>query len=92
MIHDSTPSRVLKIGELARLIAGELVITSQQGAVGLACACRCLEEPVLSKLWETQERLNNLLETLPQETWDYERPPSGRVVRDLNPPSGESDA
>lgn len=86
MIHDSASHRVLKVGELARLVAGELILTSQKGAVNLACACRYLSEPVLSTLWETWERLNNLMETLSQEIWLYHTLPSReRVVRGLIP-------
>ena len=68
--HDTTPHRVFKISELTRLIASQLVLTSRQSAVNLACACRSLEEPVLSTLWETQWSLRTLLEVLPKETWE----------------------
>ena len=71
MTHDSTPYRVLKISELTRHIASQLVlIDSQRSAVDLACTCRSLEEPVLSTLWETQSSLFTLLGVLPNETWE----------------------
>jgi len=68
MIRDRTPHRVLKINELTRLITSQLVlIGSRKSAVNLACACRSLEEPVLSTLWETQSSLR----VLPKETWEF---------------------
>ena len=72
MIHDSAPHRVLKISELTRHIAGQLVLraASRKSAVDLACTCRSLEEPVLSTLWETQSSLFTLLGVLPKETWE----------------------
>jgi len=90
MIHDSTSHRVLKIDELTRLIAGQLVLISQKSTVHLACACRSLEEPVLSTLWETQPLLITLLRVLPKETWEFQHPePGGNIVRGLNsPPEG----
>jgi len=70
MIHDSTPYRVLKISELARHIASQLVlIDAEKSLVNLACACRSLEEPILSTLWETQSSLYTLLGILPEENW-----------------------
>jgi len=83
---DSASHRVFKIGELARLIAGQLIPKRQGSAVNLACACRNLEAPALSMLWETQESLYTLLETLPRDNWDW----SGEsVVCDLNLPLEE---
>jgi len=70
MIHESTPYRVLKISELISLIASQLALVSRKSTVNLACACRSLEEPVLSILWETQSLLFILLKVLPEETWD----------------------
>ena len=85
MIHDNTPSHIFKISELTRLIASQLVLISQKSAVNFACACRCLEEPILSTLWETQWSLCALLKVLPETTWDYECPFFGiHVVRDLD--------
>ena len=88
MIHDSTPHRVLKIGELTRLIASQLVlIDGRRSAVNLACACRYLEEPVLSTIWETQSSLITLLRVLPKETREFEHLEIGhKVVRGLNSP------
>ena len=85
MIHDSTPYRVIKISELTRLIASQLVlIDARKSAVNLACGCQSLEESILSTLWETQWPLLTLLEVLPEQTW--ERGPSKGAVRGLNPP------
>jgi len=88
MTHDSTPYRVLKISELTRHIASQLVlIHSRKSAVNLACACRSLEEPVLSTLWETQWSLVTLLNALPKGTRDVQRLESGEIlVRSLNSP------
>ena len=71
MTHDSPPHRIFKISELARLITSQLILISRRSAVNLACACRYLEEPVLSTLWETQSSLCNLLRVLPKETWSH---------------------
>ena len=68
MMHDSTPYRVLKISELTRLIASQPIFIDAEGsAVNLACACRSLEESILSTLWETQSSLYTLLGVLPEE-------------------------
>lgn len=86
MIRDSTSSRIFNIGELSRLIAGQLVLISRKSAVNLARTCRSLEEPVLSTLWEAQWSLCTLLETLPEETWQLQHPEFDRqVVRGLRP-------
>ena len=87
MIRDSGSHRIFKIDELTRLIAGQLVLISRGSAVNLACACRYLEEPVLSTLWEKQWSLHTLLEMLPEETWGWEHPTAihgARVVRGPN--------
>ena len=89
MIHDSAPHRVLKISELTGHIASQLVlIDSRRSAVNLACACRCLEEPVLSTLWETQSSMITLLSILPKETWEFPHlePGPKMVRRGLNSP------
>ena len=88
MIHDSTPYRVLKISELTRLIARQLVlIGAENSAVSLACACRSLEEPVLSALWEMQWSLFTVLEVLPEGTWEVLCPePRNHMVRGLSSP------
>ena len=88
MIHNSAPQRVLKISELTRLIASQLVLVSRKSAVNLACACRSLEEPVLSILWEPQSLLFILLKVLPEENWDLRYQTFDKsVVCDLDPPS-----
>ena len=71
MICDSTPHRVLKINELTRLIANQLVLISRKSTVNLACVCRSLEEPVLSTLWETERLMATLLRVLPEGTWEF---------------------
>jgi len=87
MTHDSTPHRVIKISELTRLIAKKLVLISRKSAVNLACACRCLEEPVLSTLWETQRLFVTLLRVLPKETWEFQHLELGdNMVCGLNSP------
>ena len=91
MTDDNTPHRVFKISELARLIAGRLTLIGRGSAVSLARTCRCLEEPVLSTLWETQSSLHTLLKVLPKGTRYTERPaPCEYVVRDLDHLSGKS--
>ena len=81
MIHERAPYRVLTISELARHIASQLVLIEAEGsAVNLACACRSLEEPILSTLWETQSSLYALLGVLP-ENLEY----LPEVVRDPAP-------
>jgi hypothetical protein len=57
--------RVFKINELATDIAVQLVLIGEGSAASPACACRCLEVPVLSTLWEQQEGLRSLLRVLP---------------------------
>ena len=86
MIHGSTSHRIFEISELTRLIASHLIPISRKSAVNLACACRYLEEPVLSTLWETQQRsLYLLLEVLPEGAWDYTHlKHCRRMVRDLD--------
>ena len=88
MIHDNAPNRVFKISVLTKLIASQLVLLSRASTTNFACACRYLEEPVLSTLWETQLMLKPLLEVLPGSTWEYER--STDVVRSLDISSKES--
>ena len=87
MIDDGAPHRVFKIGELTRLIAKYLILDDQESAAHLAYACRYLEEPVLSTLWETQESLCILLKVLPGDTWDWDdRGLAESVVCDVNFP------
>ena len=92
MIDDSAPRRVLKIGELTRLISSQLVLISRESAANLACTCRYLKEPVLSTLWETQSSLHILLRTLPRDTWIWDNQTMAKRVRDLNLLSEESNA
>jgi len=93
IVDDDAPNRVFKIGELARLIASQLVLVSRNSAVNLARTCRHLEEPALSTLWKTQDSLDTLLKALPDVTWVYEYPAVGSsVVRDLDHPLKESNA
>ena len=93
MTNDCAPHRVFKISELTRLIAEQLVPDNQRSAVSLACTCRYLEKPVLSKLWETQDSFSALLKVLPRDTWDSNDVAlTQSVVRDPNFPSEESNA
>ena len=71
MTDDSASHRVFKISELTRLIANHLIPISRESTVNLACACRYLEEPVLSTLWETNRLLETLLRVLPEENWEF---------------------
>jgi len=82
MIHDGTAHQIFRISELASLIAGQLTLISPRSTVNLACTCRCLEEPVLSVLWQTQPQLDTLLKVLPEETWDCDNlAPGESLVR-----------
>ena len=69
---NTLPHRVFKISELARLVALELVLVSQESVASLACTCRYLEEPALSTLWAKQVSLSSLLKALPGKTLDCE--------------------
>jgi len=88
------PHSIFKISELARAIASQLIPINLKSAVSLACACRYLEEPVLSTLWEIQGSLRILLEVLPGEVheledgWGVDR----RVVRGPDLSSGDASA
>ena len=57
--------RIFEIDELARLISCHLVSSHRASAVSLACACRSLEEPALSSLWERQDSLTTLIGVSP---------------------------
>ena len=72
MIHDGAPHRIFRISELTSLIASHLVLICPKSTASLACACRYLEEPVLSILWQMQWSLDTLLKVLPKETWSCE--------------------
>lgn len=80
---DSAAHRVFKISELTRAIASHLTLISRGSTVNLARTCRCLEEPVLSTLWETQSRLTTLLELLPKKYHRYTGSGCMRKVPDL---------
>ena len=92
MTYDSVSYRVLGVSELARLIACQLTLISQESVVNLACACRYLEEPVLSALWEIQRSLYVLLGVLPEETRGWKYRSGGSMVRVLDLPSEKSNA
>lgn len=72
-MNSNAAHRVSKISELTRLVATQVILISKRSAVNFACACRHLEEPVLSTLWETQWSLYTLLEVLPEEIWHCHR-------------------
>jgi len=56
----------LNVDEILRLIACELITSKgRAAAVALACCCKSFEDPVLDVLWETQNRLTPLLNSLP---------------------------
>lgn len=57
--------RIFEIDELVRLISRHLVPENHQSAVSFACACRFLEEPALSSLWELQDSLTTLIRVSP---------------------------
>ena len=51
----------LRVDEIIRLVACELVELEANGTVAaLACCCKSFEEPVLDVLWETQVELTLL--------------------------------
>ena len=86
MIGDGAPHRVLKISELSRAVAGQLIHISRGSTVSLARTCRYLEEPVLSVLWGQQSRVEALLEMLPEGVWNrrYRTRLSAEEVRSLD--------
>jgi len=86
MIHHNTSLRVFKINELARIIASQLSLISPESATNLARTCHCLEEPVLSALWEIQESLPTLLKVLPEANWCIDGVVGNHTVRDLDLP------
>ena len=61
----NTHHRIFEIDELVGLISRHLVSTHYPSAVSLACACRFLEEPALSSLWELQNSFTTLIGVLP---------------------------
>lgn len=86
MTQDNAPLRVLKISELTRAIASQLVSYRRRGAACLARTCRYLEEPALSALWETQQSLFTLLKVLPKGNWRIDGTGQDRTVRGLGFP------
>ena len=90
MTQDSASRRVFKINELTRFIAGHLVLISRQSTVNFACACQCLEIPVLSALWETQLSLHTLLMVFPEGTWCIGGTGWERTVRGMDFPLEKS--
>jgi len=66
VIDDNAPLRVFNISELTRAIASHLIPISRKSAADLARTSRCLEEPVLSALWEKQGSLITLMNVLPE--------------------------
>ena len=60
----------LKVDEILRLIVCELVESEAKAtAVALACCSKSFEDPVLDALWETQDGLLPLLNSLPADVW-----------------------
>ena len=61
----------LNVDEIIRLIACELVASKAEAtAVAIACCRKNFEDPVLDTLWETQDQLLPLLESLPTDVWN----------------------
>ena len=61
----------LKVDELVRLIAHELVTSGAKATiVALARCCKSFEDSVLDVLWETQGALLILLKSLPGDVWN----------------------
>ena len=61
----------LRVDEIVRHVASELVASKgEAAAVALACCCKSFEDPVLDTLWEIQEGLTPLLESLPEDVWN----------------------
>ena len=63
----------LRVDEIVRLIAHELVASRGQGtAVAFACCCKSFEDPVLDALWEVQDGLFLLYKLLPEDVWYFD--------------------
>jgi len=61
------------VDEIVRLVAYVLVASKgKASAAALARCCKTLQEPVLDALWEHQEGLTPLLESLPGDVWNTE--------------------
>ena len=66
MVH-----RCLKVDEILRIIANELVGSGANAtAAALAPCSKSFEDPVLESLWETQEQLLPLLQSFPGDVWE----------------------
>jgi len=69
--HTFTMDRVFYIEELVQRIA----LNADDGSVGsasllaLACCCKALEDPVMDILWQRQNILYNIVQTLPVDCW-----------------------
>ena len=58
----------LHVNKILRHAAPELVASDGEAyAVSLACCCEDFEDSVLDALWETQEQLTPVFETLPED-------------------------
>jgi hypothetical protein len=61
----------LGVDEILRFLVRELVGSqAKASAVSLACCRKSFENPGLDVLWETQDRLLPLLESLPGDVWN----------------------
>ena len=58
--------------EILRFIAREVVESEKATALSLACCCKSFEDSMLEALWETQDELPPLLESLPEDVWNVE--------------------
>ena len=64
----------LRVDEIVRLIASELVGSEGKGsAIALTCCCKSFEDPVLDVSWETQDKLLPLLKSFPGDVWDEDK-------------------
>ena len=63
----------LRVDEIVRHVASELVASKWEETVAtFARCCKSFEDPALDALWETQHKLNPLLETFPEDVWNYQ--------------------
>lgn len=64
----------LRVDEIVRAIASELVASYKGSIDGVALArcCKSFEDPALDAMWEAQDNLIPLLKTLPRDVWDKE--------------------
>jgi len=69
----------LRVDEIVRFIASELVASEgQRTSVALACCRKSFEDPVLDVLWEYQRNLLPLFKSLPGDVWVWNG--QGRTV------------